>query len=499
MLIEEVRGNVIQDVETHVRDALFLAPTGQSAFREHLVGRTGGVPVTRSIADEDGAFASRRGRGHELRLARATDSTHLAIRVGVGRHQALRREVDGVGEHREVPWLEQVVDVEAPAVGHDGDVRAGGAQSVDQRTEAGIDRDLGGDGASLGFGDGVGDAAPLQLDALATADRSRSVLVVERLPTLRVEAFEQVHADIGGRDGSVEVEEHRGVRQVAPPLHPSTLAHMTTSEVFTVERDGHVATLWLDRPEARNAMGPAFWADLPGVMDELSDDDDVRVVVVAAKGKSFCVGLDLKSMGGGLGGGGGEKRSPASNANRFYKDLKRMQGAITSVADCPKPVIAAIHSHCIGGGVDLITACDIRLASADAIFSVRETKIAIVADVGTLQRLPRVIAPGHVAELAYTGKDVDAAFALRIGLVNEVLPNVESLHKSAFAMAAEIAANSPLAVQGTKQVLRASAERTVAEGLDYVAAWNAGHITSNDLTEAMVAFMEKREAKFEGN
>ncbi|MEY2468214.1 MAG: enoyl-CoA hydratase [Actinomycetota bacterium] len=277
---------------------------------------------------------------------------------------------------------------------------------------------------------------------------------------------------------------------------------MTTSEVFTVERDGHVATLWLDRPEARNAMGPAFWADLPVLMGELSDDDDVRCVLIAAKGKSFSVGLDLKSMGGGIGGGadgGSTKHSPASAARRFYKHLKGLQDSITSVADCPKPVIAAIHAHCIGGGVDLITACDIRLASADAIFSVRETKIAIVADVGTLQRLPRVIAPGHVAELAYTGKDVDAQYALRIGLVNDVLPDVDALHKSAQAMAAEIAANSPLAVQGTKQVLRASADRTVAEGLDYVAAWNAGHITSNDLTEAMTAFIEKRQATFEGN
>ncbi len=276
---------------------------------------------------------------------------------------------------------------------------------------------------------------------------------------------------------------------------------MTTSEVFSVERDGHVATLWLDRPEARNAMGPSFWADLPVLVNELSDDDDVRCVVIAAKGKSFCVGLDLKSMGGGLAGGaGGEtKHSPASAARRFYKHLKGLQASISSVAECPKPVIAAIHAHCIGGGVDLITACDIRLASADAIFSVRETKIAIVADVGTLQRLPRVIAPGHVAELAYTGKDIDAEHARRIGLVNEVLPDMDALHKSAWAMAAEIAANSPLAVQGTKQVLKACEDRTVAEGLDYVAAWNAGHITSNDLTEAMLAFMEKRPATFTGN
>ena len=276
---------------------------------------------------------------------------------------------------------------------------------------------------------------------------------------------------------------------------------MTDSDVFTVERDGYVATLWLDRPEARNAMGAAFWADLPVLMNELSDDDDVRCVVLAAKGPHFCVGLDLKTMGAVTGSDGADaaKSSPASNGYRFYRNVKRLQASISSVADCAKPVIAAIHGYAIGGAVDLVTAADIRLASADAVFSVRETKIAIVADVGTLQRLPRVISAGHVAELAYTGKDVDAQYALRIGLVNDVLPDVDTLHKAAWGMAAEIAANPPLAVQGTKAVLKASEDRTVAEGLDYVAAWNASQISSNDLMEAMSAFMEKRPATFEGN
>lgn len=273
---------------------------------------------------------------------------------------------------------------------------------------------------------------------------------------------------------------------------------MTTSEVFSVERDGHVATLWLDSPERRNAMGPDFWADLPVLMQELSDDDDVRAVVIAAKGPAFTVGLDLKTMGGAVMGGGGGGSSKAAASKRFLREVKRLQASVTAVADCPKPTIAAIHGWCIGGGVDLITAADIRLCSADAQFSVRETKLAIVADIGTLQRLPRVIAPGHVAELAYTGKDIDAARAERIGLVNEVLPDVDSLHKAAWDMAAEIAANSPLVVQGTKHVLRASEDRTVEDGLDYVALWNAGFIQSNDLTEAITAFMEKRPPTFTG-
>jgi enoyl-CoA hydratase len=178
--------------------------------------------------------------------------------------------------------------------------------------------------------------------------------------------------------------------------------------------------------------------------------------------------------------------------------VKRLQQAISSVADCPKPVVAAIHGYCIGGGVDLASACDIRLASADAVFSVRETKVAIVADLGSLQRLPMIIGQGHVAELAYTGKDITAARAQEIGLVNDVLPDAEAVVSAAQAMAAEIAANSPLAVQGTKAVLTAGEGRSVAEGLDYVATWNAGFLQSEDLVEAMSAFMEKRPPDFRG-
>lgn len=272
---------------------------------------------------------------------------------------------------------------------------------------------------------------------------------------------------------------------------------MESSEVFTVERDGHVATLWLDSPERRNAMGPDFWSDLPLLMDTLSDDEDVRAVVIAAKGKHFTVGLDLKTMS--LGDGGTSATSQAAKASRFLREVKRLQRSVSSVADCPKPVIAAIHGGCIGGGIDLISACDIRLASADAFFSVRETKMAIVADIGTLQRLPRVLTSGHVAELAYTGKDITAERAREIGLVNDVLPDHDAVVKAANEMAQEIAGNSPLVVRGTKAVLRAGAGRSVEEGLDYVAVWNAAFLQSNDLTEAITAFLEKRPPEYRGD
>jgi enoyl-CoA hydratase len=271
------------------------------------------------------------------------------------------------------------------------------------------------------------------------------------------------------------------------------------SPVLTLERSDGLATVWLDRPEARNAMGQDLWRDLPTAMQVVSEDPDVRVVVIAARGPHFSVGLDLKAMGSMLiEGGGGDKPSAAAKARAARIDILRLQAAITAVADCPKPVIAAVHGYCIGGGVDLIAACDVRLASADAIFSVREAKVAIVADLGSLQRLPSIIGAGHVAELAFTGKDISAARAREIGLVNDVAADADAVLKAAYELAVEIAANSPLAVQGTKAILAANEGRTVAEGLDYVATWNAGMISSDDLVEAMTAFMERRTPKFTG-
>ena len=189
----------------------------------------------------------------------------------------------------------------------------------------------------------------------------------------------------------------------------------------------------------------------------------------------------------------------ATRAQSARAGILRLQAAVTSVADCPVPVIAAVHGYCIGGGVDLIAACDIRLASADAQFSVREAKVAIVADLGSLQRLPAIIGLGHVAELAYTGKDIGASRAEAIGLVNRVCPDPDGVLEAARSLAGEIAGNSPLAVQGTKAVLRASADQSVAEGLEYVATWNAGFLASDDLAEAMRAFVEKRPATFTGS
>jgi len=272
-----------------------------------------------------------------------------------------------------------------------------------------------------------------------------------------------------------------------------------SSDVISLSVDGHVATLWLDRPEARNALGGAFWRDLPRAAAALAANDAVRVVVVAAKGPHFTVGLDLKEFGGGFLGGGGEGSKASANA-RTYHAVREMQHSVTSLAQLEVPVVAAIHGYCIGGGVDLITACDVRLASSDAVFSVRETKVAIVADLGTLQRLPRIVSAGHVAELALTGKDVDATRAASIGLVNSIHGHgAEDVLESAYELAREIAANSPIAVRGTKAVLAANDGRTVEEGLDFVARWNTMYLQSNDLREAMTAFLERRSPNFTGD
>jgi enoyl-CoA hydratase len=274
-----------------------------------------------------------------------------------------------------------------------------------------------------------------------------------------------------------------------------------SSDVLSIETEAHVATLWLDRPEKRNAMGPAFWSDLHLAMAAIGSEPELRAVVVAAKGPHFSVGLDLVAMAGLTGPPGADNGAPVSMAARARSaraEILRLQASVSAVADCPLPTIAAIHGYCIGGGVDLAAACDIRLASADAVFSVRETKVAIVADLGSLQRLPHIIGKGHVAELAYTGKDITAPRAHSIGLVNDISPDASQVLADARSMAADIAANSPLAVQGTKAVLNAGEGRSVAEGLEFVATWNAGFLASDDLTEAMTAFLERRPGVFTG-
>lgn len=283
-----------------------------------------------------------------------------------------------------------------------------------------------------------------------------------------------------------------------------TRTEIPQSDVLEVEFDGHIATVWLDRPDKRNAFAQDFWADLPLVMDALGEDSGTRAIVIAARGESFTVGIDLKAFGPVFMNGGVDPDldpQPSSDVAKrlaLYQGVKKLQRTFTSVANCPKPVIAAVHGHCLGAGIDLITACDIRYTSTDATFSVRETKIAMVADVGTLQRLPSIVDPGRVAEIVYTGKDFGAEEAKEMGLVSRVFPDSGATYDAALALATEIAENSPLAVQGAKAVLTAGEGRSVDENLDYIALWNAAFIQSNDFVEATMAFLQKRSPEFTG-
>jgi enoyl-CoA hydratase len=270
-----------------------------------------------------------------------------------------------------------------------------------------------------------------------------------------------------------------------------------TYESVTVDISDHVARVTLIGPGKGNAMGPAFWAEMPEVFAKLDADRDVRAIVLTGSGKHFSFGLDLPAMGGTLSAVMTDGASARPRAD-FHATVLRMQGAINAVADCRTPTIASIHGWCIGGGVDLISAVDVRYASADARFSVREVKLAIVADVGSLARLPLILSDGHLRELTLTGKDINSQRAAQISLVNDVYPDAEASLAAAHETAAEIAANPPLVVNGIKDVLDQQRIARVAESLRYVAAWNAAFLPSKDLTEGLTATFEKRPPQFTG-
>jgi enoyl-CoA hydratase len=267
---------------------------------------------------------------------------------------------------------------------------------------------------------------------------------------------------------------------------------MITDTHFRLEKVDHVARLVLNRPDQRNAMDMDFFDLLKGHFETLDADPDVRAVVLCGEGKSFTAGLDLATASGLLSNSGADGREA------LRLKLIELQAAIDVVENCRKPVIAAVHSHCIGGGVDLLSACDIRLAAADALFSIRETRMAIIADLGTLQRLPHIIGQGWFRELALTGRDFDADEALQMGFVTRLLPDREALLTAAMDLAAEIATLPPLTVQGVKEVTNFSRDFGTIAGRQYVAQKNAAALISEDLMEAVGAFMEKRVPIFKG-
>lgn len=269
------------------------------------------------------------------------------------------------------------------------------------------------------------------------------------------------------------------------------------SKFYSVEKKAPLAWVYLDREEKKNAMNPPAWNDLPAIFEDLDQDPEIRAIIVAGMGPCFSAGIDLMEMVNELPEITNESQRGGTKWS-LIKKIYKLQDTMTCIENCQKPVIAAVHGFCLGAGLDMITACDIRLASKDAVFSLKEASVGFVADVGVLQRIPLICGQGIARELAYTAKNFDAKRAKEILLVNEVYENQEELMIEAEKMAMEIAENSPLAVQASKDVLNYGVGKSVDDGLKYVASISSNIIPSDDLFEAVTAFMEKRKPKFTG-
>lgn len=270
-------------------------------------------------------------------------------------------------------------------------------------------------------------------------------------------------------------------------------------KVLSIEKQGAVGILWLDRADKYNALSTELWSGFQGALDELCSDNQIGAIIIAGRGKHFCAGIDLvqDSLSEHK---NSTARSPAEANMHQLEQTRKFQAAITAIADCPLPVIAVIQGYCLGAGVDLISACDIRIASNDALFSVRETRVGLVADIGTLQRLPKILNAGHVAELAYTGKDINAQRAEKIGLVNDLYESAQAAMNAGLELANQIAANSPMAVRGTKFVLQQSENLSTDQSLLMNGMYTLiSSLPSNDLQEGIQAFSERRPAKFTGS
>jgi len=264
------------------------------------------------------------------------------------------------------------------------------------------------------------------------------------------------------------------------------------SESIAASHDRGVAHVELAREGKFNAMDGDFFTALGDTFRALAADPKVRAILISARGRHFSAGLDLEYAGSQF----PPSKDPGRAAEARLRHIHWLQDSFSAVEQARPPVIAAVHGGCIGAGVDLATACDIRLAAADAFFQVAEVDVAITADLGTLQRLTHLIPEGIARELAYTGRRMGAEEAMRLGLVNRIEPDRESVIAAAMELAVAIAAKSPLAVAGAKMSLNYSRGRTVEEGLRHVAMWNAGTLISADLTAAIKARMSKDVAEF---
>jgi len=260
--------------------------------------------------------------------------------------------------------------------------------------------------------------------------------------------------------------------------------------------ENHVAQVSFNRPEKANSLHMPAWYEMKFVFDELDENPEVRVIVLTGEGKHFCAGIDLETLMD------LQKYNSISCPGRRSEKLRNfileLQGTITAIEKCRKPVLAAIQKACVGGGVDIISACDMRYCTDDAYFAIKEVDLGLVADIGTLQRLPNILNPGIISELAYTGRKVFGEEATKIGLVNQTFSTQGKMMVRVMDLAKMIASKSPLVIRGTKEMLLYKRDHSVNESLNYMAIWNAAMLMSDDLMEAFQASLQKRETVFKG-
>lgn len=280
------------------------------------------------------------------------------------------------------------------------------------------------------------------------------------------------------------------------------MSQETHYECFSVSIEDQIAHVVLNRPDKRNSMNKIFWQELPAIIKDIDYGAKARVIVLSSTGPHFCAGLDLSAFGG-----GSSQSSDAQSANNethrkrqagavFYENALHMQDSLNCLESARIPVLACIQGGAFGGGVDLLAACDIRYASEEAFLTIFETNIGMTADVGTFPRLVKLIPEGYVREMAYTGRKVTATEAMSMGLVNRVYPDQQAMLDAVMNIARDIASKAPLAVAGCKRMINYSRDHNTADGLDYIALWNASMLKIDEIQEAMTANAESRDGDF---
>jgi enoyl-CoA hydratase len=275
-------------------------------------------------------------------------------------------------------------------------------------------------------------------------------------------------------------------------MHNNDFSKLKTLTV-TIDNN-QIAEIKLNRPLSFNAMNSDFWLELPAVIEELDSQGNVRVIILCAEGKHFTAGMDLDVF---TNMDNDSQLEAARAAEQQRRWILSLQDTFSALERARVPTISAIHGACIGGGVDMICATDIRLCTENAFFNIKETELGITADVGTLQRILHVMPSGLARELAYTSRNLSASEAMQCGFVNNIYESQQALIAAAYALAKDIAKHSPMAVNGVKQMLNYSRDHSVSDSLDYMATWQAGMLQSADTQEAMIASKEKRQATFD--